>query len=249
MMAGPARSCLPWNRERGGIFFRFLFLVFFLFFLFVVYLVRHPLLRLAGGFWVVDDPPAASDAIVILGDDNYYGDRAARAAELFKAGWAPRIIASGRYLRPYASIADLEEHDLVDRGVPASAIVRLSHRAANTREEAVVISHFIASRGWKRILLVTSNYHTRRALYICERTFPPGTALRVVPARDSEYDPDSWWRTRKGVKIFAHEFVGMFVALWEMRHTDVQTSDSASIHSAPRAVAWLYHAGRLAVYS
>lgn len=249
MMPGWGRPCRPRNRQHGGIFFRLLFLLFITFVLFILYLVRHPLLRLAGGFWVVDDAPVASDAIVILGDDNYDGDRAARAAELLKAGWAPRIIASGRYLRRYASIAELEEHDLIDRGVPASAIVPLAHRAENTREEAIVISQLLLSRGWKRILLVTSNYHTRRSLYICARTFPPGTVLRGVPARDSEYDPDNWWRTRRGVKIFAHEFLGMLVALWEMRHSDVQTSHSASIPVIPAAVGGLYHPGTLPVYS
>lgn len=248
-MTTPPRLCRPRNRQRGGIFFRLLFLLFFIFVLFVLYVVRHPLLRLAGHFWVVDDAPAASDAIVILGDDNYDGDRATRAAELFKAGWAPRIIASGRYLRRYASIAELEEHDLVDRGVPASAIIRLAHRAENTREEALVISQFVSSRGWKRILVVTSNYHTRRSLYIFERTLPPGTVLRVVAARDSEYDPDNWWRTRRGVKIFAHEFLGMFVALWEMRHSDVRTSHPSSIFPTWSAVAGLYHPGTLPVYS
>src|SRR5208282_2235482 len=101
------------------------------------YLVRQPVLRLAGGFWVVDEAPQAADAIVMLGDDNYNADRATRAAELFKAGWAPRIVASGRYLRPYASIADLEAHDLSDRGVPATAVVRLAHHAEDTHEECV----------------------------------------------------------------------------------------------------------------
>lgn len=248
-MTAHSRSGRPWNRQRGGIFFRLLFLLFLVFVLFILYIVRHPLLRLAGSFWIVDDAPAASDAIVILGDDNYDADRAARAAELFKAGWAPRIIASGRYLRPYASIAELEEHDLADRGVPRAAIVRLAHRAENTREEAAVVSQFISSRGWKRVLLVTSNYHTRRARYICARTFPPGTSLHVVPARDSEYDPDNWWRTRRGAKIFTYEFLGMFVAVWEMRHSDVQTSDSSLIHPTRSAVAGLYHADILSVYT
>jgi len=235
--------------QRGGIFFRLLFLLCFLFFLFVVYLVRHPLLRLAGGFWVVDEGTAASDAIVVLGDDNYNGDRVSRAAEILRAGWAPRIIASGRYLRPYASIAELEEHDLTSRGVPASAIVRFAHHAENTREEAAAIGQLISSRGWKRIILVTSNYHTRRSRYIAERTFPQGTILRVVAARDSEYDPDNWWRTRAGVKIFAHEFVGMIVALWEMRHSDVQTSESGSLLSFRPMVASSRHPVTLRVYS
>jgi uncharacterized SAM-binding protein YcdF (DUF218 family) len=217
------------DSQRGGIFFKLIFLLFLACFAFVIYLARHPLLRVAGNFWVVDDGPAASDAIVILGDDNYEGDRAARAAEVLKAGWAPRIIASGRYLRPYASVAQLEQHDLLDRGVPASAIIPFPSRASNTREEGEAIGKFIAAHGWKRILVITSNYHTRRARYILERVLPPGTMLRVLPAQDTNYDPDNWWRTRRGVKIFFHEWVGMIVAMWELRKQDRRTTTTGAI--------------------
>jgi hypothetical protein len=239
----------PSGSQCGGIFFRLLFLLSFLVLLFLVYLARHPLMRLAGGFWTVDEGPVAADAIVILGDDNYNGDRATRAVQILNGGWAPRIVASGRYLRPYASIAELEEHDLTDRGVPASAIVRLAHRAENTRDEAVVISQLLSSRGWKRIILITSDFHTRRARYICERTFPRGTLLRVVAARDSDYDPDNWWRSRLGIKIFVHELAGMFVAMWEMRHSEVQTSESSAPDSSIQVVADLYPSDTLLVYS
>jgi uncharacterized SAM-binding protein YcdF (DUF218 family) len=232
MMAATPRCKCRLASQRGGIFFRLLFLISFLFLVFLLYLARHPLLRLAGSFWVVDEGPAAADAVVILGDDNYQADRATRAAELIKAGWAPRVIASGRYLRPYASIAELEEHDLVDRGVPPSAVVRFAHHAENTRDEAMAVGQLISSKGWKRIIVVTSNFHTRRSRYICERAFPPGTALRVVAARDSDFDPDNWWQTRLGVKIFAHELVGMVVAMWEMRHQDARTTSSIRLPSA-----------------
>jgi uncharacterized SAM-binding protein YcdF (DUF218 family) len=214
--------------ERGGIFVRLMFFLLVFVVLLFLYLIRNPLLRYAGNFWVVDETPQHSDAIIVLGDDNYNGDRAVRAAELFKAGWAPYIVASGRYLRPYSSIAELIQRDLADRGVPPSAVVRFSHRAENTREEAFALSQLISTRGWKRILLVTSNYHTRRAEFIFERVIPAGTELRVVAAHDSQYDPDNWWRTRRGVKAFFSESVGMLVALWEMRQGYVQTSGSAS---------------------
>jgi cytoskeletal protein CcmA (bactofilin family)/uncharacterized SAM-binding protein YcdF (DUF218 family) len=243
------RPCRPRISQRGGIFFRMLFLLFLACFLFVVYLVRHPLLRVAGNFWVVDDGPVASDAIVILGDDNYEGDRATRAAEVLKAGWAPRVIASGRYLRPYASIAELEQHDLLDRGVPASAIVPFAHRAPDTREEVAALGQFITAHGWKRILIVTSNYHTRRTRYICRRVLPRGTVVRVLAARDTNYDPDNWWRTRRGVKIFFHEFVGMFVAMWELRDRDVQTSAMAAFEGGSAGVAALNHLRSRPVYT
>jgi uncharacterized SAM-binding protein YcdF (DUF218 family) len=210
--------------EHGGIIFRMLFLIFFLALLFVLYLVRHPILRLAGGFWVVEDSPQPSDVIVILGNDDYEGDRAARAAELFKVGWAPHIVASGQYLRPYASAAELEQHDLSERGVPASAITKLAHRARDTREEAVDVSAALSSHGWKKVLIVTSNYHTRRARYIYQRTLPAGSEVRVVPARDTEYDPDKWWQSGAGVKTFFRETVAFFVALWELRKSAVRAS-------------------------
>jgi len=215
------------NPEGGGIFFRLVLLLCFLCLFFGLYLVRYPLLRLAGAFWIVDESPGPADAIVMLGDDNYSADRAARAAQLYREGWAPRVVASGRYLRPYASIAELEEHDLENRGVPQAAVVRFAHRAENTKDEAAALSQFISSRGWKRILLVTSNYHTRRSRYLAEREFPSGTILRVVAAPDSDYDPREWWRTRDGLKIFMHECVGMVVSMWEMRHRSVQTSQSS----------------------
>jgi uncharacterized SAM-binding protein YcdF (DUF218 family) len=210
--------------QRGGIIFRFIFLLSFLFLIFLVYLARHPLLRIAGEFWIVDDPPSAADAIVILGDDNYFAERAERAAQLYRAGDAPRVVASGRYLRPYATVADLMLHDLKERGVPESAIVRLPHRAANTQEEAEVNAHLIHERGWKRILLVTSNYHTRRSRYIFERVLPPGTTLQVVSAPDTEYNPDRWWESHVGRSIFFHEFGGMLAAWWENRHATAEPS-------------------------
>jgi DUF218 domain len=208
---------------------------------------------MAAHFWVVDDNPVASDVIVVLGDDNYQADRVTRAAELMKAGWAPRVIASGRYLRPYASIAELEDRDLVARGVPETAIVRFPHYGEDTRGEAAAISQFIASKGWKRIIVVTSNYHTRRARYICERSFPSGTMLRVVAANDTDFDPDSWWEHRKGVKIFAHELAGMLEAMWEFKHQDVQTDSKLNanppVQGRTPAVADLYDSRTLPVYS
>jgi len=210
--------------QRGGIFSRLLFLIFLIVFVAVIYLARHPILRFAGDFWVVDETPQVSDVIVILSDDNYEAARATRAAQLFKSGMAPRILASGRLLRPYAGIAELMEHDLKAQGVPASAIVPLAHRATDTREEAVADAQEIALHGWKRVLLVTSNYHTRRSDYIFARTLPKGTELRVISAPDSEYDPSNWWENRTGLKRFLYETAGYIVCLWELRHNDVQTS-------------------------
>lgn len=204
--------------ERGGIIAKLIALIIIVILIGLIYLVRAPLLRVAGNYWIKSDAPANVDAIVILSDDNFTADRAARAADLYHDGWASRVVGSGRRLRPYISIADLMQHDLESRGVPKQAVIPFAHDATNTLEELRGIREFVQQQGWKRIMIVTSNYHTRRTRYLCEHVFPVDVHVLVVAAPDHDYDPDSWWKTRMGIKTFFHEFAGMFVAIWEVRH-------------------------------
>jgi uncharacterized SAM-binding protein YcdF (DUF218 family) len=203
--------------ERGGIIMRLISLLTLLAFLAIVYVVRHPLLRLAGQLWVLDEPAEHADVIVVLSDDNYNADRAAHAADLYRAGIAPQIVASGRLLRPYAGVAEMMERDLESRGVPPTSIVKFPHRAANTREEAEALAGLVTGRGWKRVLVVTSNYHARRTRFIFGRVFRPSVTVRVNAARDSEFDPSHWWESRLGRKLFLNELLGFVVAWWELR--------------------------------
>ena len=215
------------RNEHGGIFFRLLFLAFLFGFLAVLYLARNPLMRLAGEFWVVDEPAAPSDALIVLGDDNYAADRAFHAAELYREKVAPVVVASGRMLRQNVSVADMMEHDLESFGVPAASIVKLSHRAGNTREEAVEAARLIHTRGWKRVLVVTSNYHARRTRFIYGRILPSSVSFRVSGARDSEFDPSRWWETRQGQKLFMSELAGYLVARWELWSKPAPGNESA----------------------
>jgi uncharacterized SAM-binding protein YcdF (DUF218 family) len=204
---------------RGGIIFKLIFLLFLAAILFALYLVRDPLLGMAGGFWIVQDPLAPADAIIVLSDDNVAGDRANRAAELYKARWAPLVVASGRMLRSYASVSELMDHDLIQHGVPASAIVIFHHSAQNTLEEAKALRGLVGQNRWRRVIIVTSSFHTRRARYIFRRVLPPDVEIEMAPASDSDYDPNSWWQHRESVKLFFHELGGMFVSMWELRRT------------------------------
>jgi uncharacterized SAM-binding protein YcdF (DUF218 family) len=203
--------------QRGAIIFRLLALLMLCLFVGIIYLVRDPLLRAAGGFWIVQDRMEPADVIIVIGDDDFTADRAIEAAALFHGGWAPLIVASGRMLRPYSTIADLMTRDLESRGVPAKAIVRFSHRANNTLEEAKDLQVVISQNGWHRILLVTSNYHTRRARYIFRKVLPADVSLEVVGASDAEFEPATWWQSRQGRKTFLLETVGYLVAIWELR--------------------------------
>jgi len=211
--------------ERGGILLNLIVLVSFVVFCAILYLARRPILRFMAESWIVEDADGKADALIVLSDDNFYADRATRAAELFREGKAPIVVASGRRLRPMAGIAELMEHDLVERGVPKDKIVRLAHDGDSTREEAEALTKLAAQRKWHSVIVVTSNYHTRRARYIFRKVFPQGIEVRVASARSGDFDPQHWWEKRESIKELTHELEGMAVAIWEL-HGRSETSQS-----------------------
>ncbi|MGA2420143.1 MAG: YdcF family protein [Candidatus Acidiferrum sp.] len=217
------------NVERGGILSTLIALLFLAAFCGALYLARRPLLRFAGESWIVDETLDHADAIIVLSDDNFYADRVTRAAELIREGKAPVVVASGRRLRPYAGIAELMQHDLIERGVPKEKIISFPQDAENTREEAAALRNLVVEKRWHSVLVVTSNYHTRRARYIFRRVFPQGVQLAVVSARDGDFDPQQWWERRKSFKELTREVAGMVVAMWELRHQNETTSVSQSV--------------------
>ena len=208
--------------ERGGVIANLVALLFLVLLCAVVYVARHPIMRFTAESWIVNEPAAHADAILVLGDDNFYGDRATEAAQLFRQGVAPLVVASGRRLRPGAGMSELIEHDLIERGVPKENVLRFPHDADNTREEAVALRRLAKEKGWKSVVVVTSNYHTRRVRYIFQKVFPSGVEVSVASARDGDFDPEHWWERRKSVKEFLGELVGMVAAMWELRNENGQ---------------------------
>lgn len=215
--------------ESGKVLFTFVSLLFFALFCTVIYFARYPLMRFAAETWVVEDSIDHADAIIVLGDDNFYADRATRAAQLYREGKAPVVVASGRQLRPNAGIAQLMEHDLFERGVPKEKILRFSHDADSTREEAERLMPLISQHGWHSIIAVTSNYHTRRARYILRRVFPQDVDVHMAAAHDGDFDPENWWKSRKSIKELTRELLGMTVAMWELREKSETTDASQSL--------------------
>jgi uncharacterized SAM-binding protein YcdF (DUF218 family) len=113
-------------------------------------------LRQASDALVEVDPIAHQpDVAVLLGGD--YQRRAPKAAELFLRGTAPLILVSGR------GDCLQNERMLVARGVPISALL-VECRARSTDENARLSVQLLHARGVRTAVLVTSLFHTRRAL-------------------------------------------------------------------------------------
>jgi uncharacterized SAM-binding protein YcdF (DUF218 family) len=209
--------------EYGGVLVNLIVLLCLVVFCVLLYLVRHPIMRFMAEAWVIDAPAERADAIIVLGDDNFYADRATRAAELSRQQVAPVVVASGRRLRPSAGISELIEHDLIERGVPKEKILRFPHDAQDTIEESKLLAKLAEEQHWKSVIIVTSNYHARRVRYIFRKVFPEQISVSVAGARDGDFDPERWWEKRKSVRLFGHELLGIVEASWELDRNEKGT--------------------------
>jgi uncharacterized SAM-binding protein YcdF (DUF218 family) len=181
-------------------------------FLFAIWLLRVPLLTLAGRMLVENDAPKPADAILVLGGDDS-GTRIIKAAQLAKQGYSPYVLVSGP--------PDLLGHDsdgtiaFAERnGYPGSLFrpIWLPVGTDSTRSEATFLGNYLREHGIKNILLVTSNYHTRRAARLWRKQ-APWIEVTAIAASDPYFTPDGWWKTRSGQKTFLLEWTKT-VAAW-----------------------------------
>jgi len=133
-------------------------------------------------FLSVDHGPVVGDVIVVLGG-GYRGERAERAAELFRRGDAPRILITG------FGDDEINRRALLQHGVPASAI-EVENQSKTTQENALFTTKRLREEKAQRIILVTSWYHSRRALKTFEHAAPDLTFY----SRPSYFgfDRDEW---------------------------------------------------------
>ncbi len=96
----------------------------------------------------------------------------------FKKGAARRIIVSG------SGDADFIRQQLVRAGVPRDAIA-LEDRSRTTKENAEFTTRMLQERGVRRAIIVTSWFHSRRALSSF-RSFGPKIQFSSLPAHNPE---------------------------------------------------------------
>lgn len=185
-------------------------------------LAHRPLLRSVGAALVVEDRLEPADAIVVLAGGTPF--REAGAAALFRQGLAPRVVISRHALteREQALIAlgiravdDQGESRLAleKLGVPPDRIVAVQEPASITESELYLVGRLASAQGYRRVILVTSPWHTRRVRAAWIRQAPPGIPALMAAARPPEFPVDDWWRRRRFAEDVLHEYLGL-AAIW-----------------------------------
>ena len=181
-----------------------------------LYLARAPLLRALGCWWVVNESPVKSDAIVVLGGDSFDATRVRRAVSLYQQGYAPRILLAGGMIRWYLSEGALMKRDAESFGAPDGVLQVVESNADSTLDESEAILHYVSERNLHRLLLVTSDFHSRRAQIIYAPMFKKrGLEVRIISAPQFLLESPPWWENREALKAMFFEFLKLPDALWE----------------------------------
>ena len=163
---------------------------------------------------VVSAAPAAADAIVVfaggVGESGKAGggaqERIAQAVALYKSGYAPVLILSSGYVYSFQE-AEVMRALAVDQGVPASAIL-LERRAANTYQNVKFVDEILREHGWRRVLLVSSPYHMRRALLVWRKQAPDVSVL-ATPVAQSQFYEHTRGATLEQLRGILQEYVAI----------------------------------------
>ena len=167
---------------------------------------------------VVTDELPRADRIVVLAGSSTYGERTRLAAALFREGRAPVVTLTNDGLRggwsnelqrnPY--FVERAAAELKRAGVPDEGIETLPRAVASTHDEALVLREHAEAQGLRSLLVVTSAYHSRRALWTFRKVFE-GSGVHIglagVPPGDETPEPSTWWLHAQGWRVVAGEYV------------------------------------------
>lgn len=165
-------------------------------------------LILIGDYLTPTDPLAKSDAIVVLSGGS---DRTEWGIKLYADGWAPKIIFVGAALYPTSiSNAAAMKKVALAAGVPGSAIL-LEEKSTNTLENAEFSAPILAKISAKKIILVTSPYHQRRAYDDFHKVLDDRLAIINSPSGYSQWSASSWWEKPASAHVTTSEILKL---LW-----------------------------------
>jgi uncharacterized SAM-binding protein YcdF (DUF218 family) len=186
----------------------------------------------SGKFLVVDEPQHADAILVLAGETDH---RPARALELLSQEYAPRIVLDVPADAMVFGSSLLQVAQNWANAQPQSKAISICPiHGLSTKAEALEAAQCLHNVGARSVLIVTSDFHTRRALSEFHKEAPDFT-FHVAAAYDREQFGTLWWQHRQWAKINFDEWLRLlwweFVAgasIWRIRRGQTLSSVQAS---------------------
>jgi uncharacterized SAM-binding protein YcdF (DUF218 family) len=208
----------------------FVALVVLLLAIIAVYVFRETILVQVANFLIIDDKPAKADIIYVLNGD--HNTRPYKAAELYKSGYAPKVVIARAEDSPasmqglIANDTDISDHVFQLAGIPETAIVELKvpGGVSSTFDEAISLRQYCREKSLHRVIVVTSSFHTRRARWIIARLLSPiGVEVLMAQAPDAKYGPQNWWKSEDGLIACQNEYLKLIYYWFKYKNRSAVT--------------------------
>src|SRR6202041_2381560 len=172
-------------------------------------------------------PSRTADGIVVLTGGS---SRVSDAMELLADGYGQRLLISG--VHPASGASDISR-SLPDNQSLLSCCVDLARSAVNPRKNAAETRRWAHERGFKSLIVVTSNYHMPRAIVELSHAMPDITLIPFAVVGDKWRD-EPWWTSGGTFRLVLSEYVKYVAAELRVRLADAgfdfmrETTDSDS---------------------
>lgn len=158
-------------------------------------------------------PSANADGIVVLTGGS---SRVADAIELLANGYGKRLLISG--VHPTNGVSDLAR-SLPDSEKLLTCCVDLDRSAVNTRSNAVETRRWAHERGFRSLIVVTSNYHMPRAIVELSHEMPD---IELIPFSviGDKWRDEPWWFSAPTLRLLLSEYAKYLAAELRVRLAD-----------------------------
>lgn len=164
------------------------------------------------GTWlVISKPLRPCDYILVLGGDVEI--RPLVAAWAYHQGLGKAVLFSQPKDRFVPEVPfDVPERDLIPAilrkaGVPPEALVPLPGEVDGTLGEGEMLNKYLKENGGNSVLVVTTNWHTRRAGWILQKKVGGRATIEMLPAPCAGFSPESWWKSPSGLEMITAEYL------------------------------------------
>src|SRR5882757_1285833 len=159
------------------------------------------------------EPAAKADGIVVLTGGS---SRVSDAMELLAGGYGKRLLISG--VHPTNAASDISR-SLPDNQSLLNCCVDLDRSAVNTRSNAAETRRWAHERGFKSLIVVTSNYHMPRAILELSHAMPD---IQLVPYAvvGDKWREEPWWSNGGTLRLVLSEYAKYVAAEVRVRLAD-----------------------------
>ena len=159
-------------------------------------------------------PARPADGIVVLTGG---ASRVSDGIELLAAGYGKRLLISG--VHPTSTLGEISRSVQESRAL-FTCCVDLDRSAISTRSNASETRRWVHERGFKSLIVVTSNYHMPRALVELSHAMPD-VALIPHSVVGEKWRDEPWWENGATFRLVLSEYVKYIAARLRVRLADL----------------------------